>query len=89
MKLPIWTLRAFAIVAFVAISTSAFSARLVRFVVPVPAGASTDLQADERSLAVRLELLDDEATLTDERIEAAVAAIVAAAGSQLGARLRG
>jgi phenylalanyl-tRNA synthetase beta chain len=53
------------------------------------ASSSTDLQADERSLAVRLELLDDEATLTDERIDAAVAAIVAAASSQLGARLRG
>jgi len=53
------------------------------------AGSSTDLQADERSLAVRLELLDDEATLTDERIDAAVAAIVAAAAQQLGARLRG
>ena len=53
------------------------------------AGSGTDLQADERSLAVRLELLDDEATLTDERIDAAVAAIVAAASSQLGARLRG
>jgi phenylalanyl-tRNA synthetase beta chain len=53
------------------------------------AGSAADLQADERSLAVRLELLDDEATLTDERIEAAVAAIVAAAGSQLGTRLRG
>jgi phenylalanyl-tRNA synthetase beta chain len=53
------------------------------------AGNSTDLQADERSLAVRLELLDDEATLTDERIDAAVADIVAAAASQLGARLRG
>ena len=36
--------------------------------------SETDLQADERSLAVRLELLDDEATLTDERIDAAVAA---------------
>ncbi|KQW52163.1 MULTISPECIES: phenylalanine--tRNA ligase subunit beta [unclassified Roseateles] len=52
-------------------------------------GSTTDLQADERSLAVRLELLDDEATLTDERIEAAVAAIVAAASNQVGARLRG
>jgi phenylalanyl-tRNA synthetase beta chain len=53
------------------------------------AGSTTDLQADERSLAVRLELLDDEATLTDERIEAAVASIVAATTQQLGARLRG
>lgn len=53
------------------------------------AGVGADLQADERSLAVRLELLDDEATLTDERIDAAVAAIVAATAQQLGARLRG
>ncbi len=53
------------------------------------AGSSTDLQADERSLAVRLELLDDEATLTDERIDAAVTTIVAATAQQLGARLRG
>jgi phenylalanyl-tRNA synthetase beta chain len=64
------------------------SARLFDVFKPA-AGSNTDLQADERSLAVRLELLDDEATLTDERIDAAVAAIVAAASSQLGARLRG
>ncbi|KQV48816.1 phenylalanine--tRNA ligase subunit beta [Pelomonas sp. Root1217] len=53
------------------------------------AGASTDLQPDERSMAVRLELLDDEVTLTDDRIEAVVSTIVAAASNQLGARLRG
>ncbi|CAM3658538.1 phenylalanine--tRNA ligase subunit beta [Roseateles saccharophilus] len=64
------------------------SARLFDVFKPA-AGASTDLQADERSLAVRLELLDDEATLTDERIDAAVAAIVAAVSQQLGGRLRG
>jgi phenylalanyl-tRNA synthetase beta chain len=64
------------------------SAKLFDVFKPV-AGASTDLQADERSLAVRLELLDDDATLTDERIEAAVTAIVAATTQQLGARLRG
>ncbi len=52
-------------------------------------GSSTDLQPDERSLAVRLELLDDTATLTDERVDAAVATIVAATAQQLGARLRG
>ncbi|RZJ09653.1 MAG: phenylalanine--tRNA ligase subunit beta, partial [Rubrivivax sp.] len=52
-------------------------------------GSTTELQSNERSLAVRLELLDDEATLTEERIDAAVAAIVAAVGQQLGARLRG
>ncbi|WP_422016612.1 phenylalanine--tRNA ligase subunit beta [Roseateles sp.] len=63
------------------------SARL--FDVFKPAAASSDMQPDERSLAVRLELLDDEATLTDERIEAAVGAIVSAATAELGARLRG
>lgn len=64
------------------------SARLFDVFKPA-AGTATDLQADERSLAVRLELLDDEATLTDERIDAVVTAIVAATAQQLGARLRG
>ena len=43
----------------------------------------------ERSLAVRLELLDDAATLTDERIDAAVAAVLETLRAQLGVRLRG
>jgi phenylalanyl-tRNA synthetase beta chain len=47
-----------------------------------------DAGAAERSLAVRLEILDDEATLTDERIDAAVAAVVAALEEQLGLKLR-
>ncbi len=42
----------------------------------------------ERSLAVRLELRDDAATLTDERIDAAVQAAVARAVQAHGARLR-
>ena len=42
----------------------------------------------ERSLAVRLELRDDERTLTDEQIERVVAAVVAALDARLGARLR-
>ena len=46
------------------------------------------IQAGERSMAVRLELLDAEATLTDERIDAAVAAAVARAAAAFGARLR-
>jgi len=54
-----------------------------------PAAASADLAAGERSLAVRLELLDDTTTLTDERIEAGVAAVLAALSARLGARLRG
>ena len=53
-----------------------------------PAQAGGDFAPGERSLAVRLELLDDEATLTDERIEAAVAAALARAGQACGARLR-
>ncbi len=53
-----------------------------------PASAASGLQAGERSLAVRLELLDQDNTLTDERIEAALAAAVARAAASLGARLR-
>jgi phenylalanyl-tRNA synthetase beta chain len=42
----------------------------------------------ERSLAVRLELLDFEATLTEDRIESVVAAAVARVAQAFGARLR-
>lgn len=52
-----------------------------------PKGGAPDMAAGERSLAVRLELLDEAATLTDERIEAAVAQALVRAG-QVGARLR-
>ena len=54
-----------------------------------PATSVTDLLDGERSLAVRLELLDRDAVLTEDRIEAAVAAAVARASLALGARLRG
>jgi phenylalanyl-tRNA synthetase beta chain len=54
-----------------------------------PATPSAEIATGERSLAVRLELRDDDATLTDERIEAAVGEIVARLKSTLGARLRG
>lgn len=63
------------------------SARL--FDVFKPAQPTAELKAGERSLAVRLELLDDENTLTDERIEQAVAKVVSRLGESLGARLRG
>ena len=56
------------------------SARL--FDVYKPAAATRDIAAGERSLAVRLELLDDESTLTDERIEAEVARVIAKLGAQ-------
>jgi len=54
-----------------------------------PKDDTTDIRAGERSMAVRLALLDDDSTLTDERIDAAVAAAVGRAQSALGARLRG
>jgi phenylalanyl-tRNA synthetase beta chain len=45
------------------------------------------MQAGERSLAVRLELLDETATLTEDRIEAAVHQALERAAA-VGARLR-
>jgi phenylalanyl-tRNA synthetase beta chain len=53
-----------------------------------PVSAVAGMAGDERSLAVRLELLDFEATLTEDRIEGAMAAAVARAGQAVGARLR-
>ena len=43
---------------------------------------------NERSLAVRVELRDDEQTLTDERIEAAMAAVIDALSGGVNARVR-
>jgi phenylalanyl-tRNA synthetase beta chain len=54
-----------------------------------PSGAGGGVAIGECSMAYRLELRDDAATLTDERIEAAVAAAVARAAREFGARLRG
>ena len=54
-----------------------------------PATPVADLHDGERSLAVRLELLDRQAVLTEDRIDAAIAAAVARAASAQGARLRG
>ena len=53
-----------------------------------PAQPVAGLAADERSLALRLELLDNTATLPEERIEAAMAAAVQRAAQACGARLR-
>ena len=53
---------------------------------PVAAGTTAPAQ---RSLAVRLELLDGEATLTDERIDAAVAQVIDTLRTRLGVHLRG
>lgn len=62
------------------------SARL--FDVYKPATPAGDLAAGERSLAVRLELLDDETTLTDEKIAATVARVLESLQQRLGVRLR-
>jgi YggT family protein len=62
------------------------SATLFDIYRPQQAGAS--LQLGEKSLAVRLVLSSDEATLTEEQIEAAVKAVVARLQIELGARLR-
>ena len=54
-----------------------------------PAGSvNAGLQPGERSLAVRLELLDDNATLTDERIDSCINAALSRAAQTFGARLR-
>ena len=53
-----------------------------------PAKPVAGIDAGERSLAVRLELQDEQSPLTDERIEAAVEAAVRRAAAAFGARLR-
>ncbi len=62
--------------------------RVTLFDIYRPAQAGGGLAAGERSLALRLDLLDPAATLTDERIDAVVAAAVARAARAHGARLR-
>ena len=62
------------------------SARL--FDIYKPGAPSAEIAAGERSLAVRLELLDDDATLTDPRIDAVVTDVLQALKQRLGVRLR-
>ncbi|HYN61332.1 MAG TPA: phenylalanine--tRNA ligase subunit beta [Rubrivivax sp.] len=54
-----------------------------------PAQPGGGIAAGEHSMALRLELLDERANLTDERIDAAVAAAVQRAQTAFAARLRG
>jgi phenylalanyl-tRNA synthetase beta chain len=58
------------------------------FDVYVPRQANAEIGAGERSLAIRLEIRDDDTTLTDERIDAVVADVLAALHLRLGLRLR-
>ncbi len=53
-----------------------------------PSQPGGGIAAGEHSMALRLELLDDQANLTDERIDAAVTAAVQRVEQALGARLR-
>ncbi|MEO7338635.1 MAG: phenylalanine--tRNA ligase subunit beta [Caldimonas sp.] len=53
-----------------------------------PAVSTSELKVGDRSLSVRLELLDDECPLTDERSAAVVADVLAALQQRLGIRLR-
>ena len=53
-----------------------------------PQQSTTTIQAGEKSLAVRLVLSSETATLTEDVIEAAVQAVLTALQQQLGARLR-
>ncbi len=54
-----------------------------------PKAVGTEFASGERSLAVRLELRDDDANLSDERIEPVIAAVLDALKRQHGVRLRG
>ena len=64
------------------------SVRLWDIYKPANAAAGTDVVAGTRSLTLRLELLDDTVTLTDERIDAVMAGVLAALMQHFGARLR-
>jgi len=74
-------------------TVKAADASLIRsvklFDVYKPAVTPADMAPGERSLALRLEVLDDTATLTDERIETVKADVLKALQSRLGVRLRG
>ncbi|HET9644705.1 MAG TPA: phenylalanine--tRNA ligase subunit beta [Burkholderiaceae bacterium] len=54
-----------------------------------PPKATPEIAAGERSLAVRVELLDEDITLTDERIEPVTTAIIDRLRTEFSARLRG
>ena len=71
-----------------AASTQGFLKSAVLFDVYKPKAGNTSMQLGEKSLAVRLVLSSETATLTDEVIEMAVQAVLSALQQCLGARLR-
>jgi phenylalanyl-tRNA synthetase beta chain len=76
------------LVSALAQDPSALVRSVLLFDVYRPAQPSGDIGPGEHSMALRLELLDDDANLTDERIDATVAAAVQRARAAFGARLR-
>lgn len=78
-----------ALIAAITDDTSGLVRHAQLFDIYKPKAPTADIAADERSMAVRVELLDDQATLTDERVESVVSGIVERLGQRLQARLRG
>lgn len=78
-----------ALIAAITDDTSGLVRHAQLFDIYKPKAPTADIAADERSMAVRVELLDDQATLTDERVESVVNGIVERLGQRLQARLRG
>ncbi|MBI2732297.1 MAG: phenylalanine--tRNA ligase subunit beta, partial [Aquabacterium sp.] len=78
--------------ALISAITKAPSEGLVRgarlFDIYKPKTPVVGMADNERSLAVRVELRDDEQTLTDERIDVAMKAVLASLASEVGARVR-
>jgi len=78
--------------ALMAAITQAPSEGLVRgarlFDIYKPKTPVAGMAENERSLAVRLELRDDEQTLTDERIEASIKGVLASLAERVSARVR-
>ena len=68
--------------------TSGLLRQAVLFDVYRPKQAGAGLEPGHKSLAVRLTLQNDEATLTDAEIDAVVSAILRQTEQDLGARLR-
>ena len=78
-----------ALIAAITDDTSGLVRHAQLFDIYKPKAPTADIAADERSMAVRVELLDDQATLTDERVDGVVSGIVERLGQRLQARLRG
>ena len=74
--------------AIASAKTQGWLRHAVLFDVYRPKTESASMALNEKSLAVRLTLNSDEATLQDTQIETAVQAVIDALSTQLGARLR-